>query len=179
MRLLYILTLSFLTGGFTFAQDTTQPVIDLEVAPLVSVSGDLRVGHQIPLGWAANSSVACFPATRFIEYRGNHVFYRIILPPYSIMKIKLSPKDSKNRINLYALRLGMGSEVLPPDIDRAVSCEASYPIWAGSPNPLSPAEPQSVEYLSIRNPYSILIGVAGAEKVQKGEFDLEIEISER
>lgn len=165
--------------SYTVAQDTLQAVTNLEVAPVVAVSGNLNTGRQIPLRWAANSSVACFPATRFNEFEGNHLFYRITLPAYAQMKITVTPKNAKTRINLYALRLGVNSDVLPPDISRAVSCEASYPIWAGTPNLSAHSEAQSVEYISIRNPYSILIGVAGATGVLAGEFDLQVEITER
>ncbi|MBX2870658.1 MAG: hypothetical protein KTR30_01120, partial [Saprospiraceae bacterium] len=38
--------------------------------------GVLDQGQTMPLRWAENSSVACFPGTRFVEYQGNHVLYR-------------------------------------------------------------------------------------------------------
>ena len=128
---------------------------------------------------AANSQVACFPGTRFNEFEGNHLLYQVQMPAGSKIVITVTPKNKKHRINLYALRLGVNSTVVPPAVPSAISCEASYPIYAGNPNYRAPAKPQSVEYISIRKPYNILIGVAGATGVTEGDFELKIEISKR
>ncbi|MEL6924089.1 MAG: hypothetical protein AAFO94_08580, partial [Bacteroidota bacterium] len=136
------------------------PVKDLEAKAKIMVSGNLQEGQTMPLQWAANSSVACFPGTRFNEYMGNHILYRVEMPARSKMNITVSPKDKKNRINVYALRLGADSMVTPPNVSSCISCEASYPIYAGKPNYRKAAKPQSVEYISINKPYTILIGVA-------------------
>lgn len=157
----------------------TANIIDLETQQKIIVDGNLEIGTKMPLEWAANSSVACFPATRFNEYTGNHVLYRVEMPAYSKIEITVSPKSKKKRINLYALRLGAGSSDAPPEIFSAVSCEASYPKWAGTPNYRKPSKPKSVDYISIRNPYSILIGVAGAAGLSEGDYELKVKISKR
>ncbi|NET35130.1 MAG: hypothetical protein F6K19_24405 [Cyanothece sp. SIO1E1] len=141
--------------------------------------GALDQGQTMPLRWAENSSVACFPGTRFVEFQGNHVLYRMQMPAYSDLKITVQPKDPKHRINIYALRLGVNNMDTPPNISRAISCEAGYPIYAGQPNLNAPAEAQSVSYISVARPYSILIGVAGAKGVLEGAYELKVELKER
>ena len=179
-RIIFILwasLLPFLTQGQN-EQDCFE-VNFLDSNSKVQVNGNLKNGCTMPLRWAENSSVACFPGTRFNEFLGNHILYSIELPAASKMKITVTPKSKKKRINLYALRLGANNSDSPPNISRAISCEASYPIYAGKPNLRKPSKPQSVEYISIRKPYTIVIGVAGAKGVVEGDFDLEIEISQR
>lgn len=141
--------------------------------------GTLDQGETMPLRWAENSSVACFPGTRFVEFQGNHVLYRMQMPAYSDLKITVEPNDSKHRINIYALRLGINNMDTPPNISRAISCEAGYPIYAGQPNFNAPAEARSVSYISVARPYNILIGVAGAKGVLEGGYKLKVELKER
>ena len=161
----------------SFAQTN---VIDLRMEQSSgTIEGNLSQGFEMPLRWAESSQIACFPATRFNEFRGHHLLYRIPMPAYAEMKITLSPKDRKYRINLYALRLGINNVAVPPDISSAISCEASYPLYAGTPNLGAPSEPQSVEFISIRKGYNIVIGVAGAEGVTEGDFELRIDIEKR
>jgi hypothetical protein len=146
------------------------------------VSGNLKNGTKLStLRWAERSSVACFPGTRFEQFTGNHVFYRITLPPASSMKIKVVAKNGK-AINLYALRQGMRRQSVPPNVTSAISCEASYPIYANLASGRrvhGKKRETKVEYISIRSAYSILIGVAGANGLTEGDFDLQIEIKSR
>ncbi|MEZ5042158.1 MAG: hypothetical protein R2828_19835 [Saprospiraceae bacterium] len=160
---------------------TERPVYAIEVAQNMTTSfeGNLEQGATMPLRWAENSSVACFPGTRFIEFQGNHVFYRMTMPAYSDLKITVKPKDGKSRINLYALRLGLNNMSLPPDISSAISCEAAYPLYAGTPNFNIAAEDQSVSYISVNKAYQILIGVAGAKGFTSGDYILEVQMKER
>lgn len=147
------------------------------------VTGDLKNGGKLSsLKWAENSAVACFPGTRFEMFNGNHVFYRIEMPAASAMTITVTPKDSK-AINLYALRQGMKQQQNPPDITSAISCEASYPIYANVSKTKKVSNKddgvRKVEYISVNSPYSILIGIAGAEGLTEGEFTLNVEIKAR
>ncbi len=163
------------------AQDTPEYEIqDLEVQLGTNeFTGNLSSGKLMPLRWAANSSVACFPATRFVEFKGNHVLYRMEMPKYSSLRITVIPKNKKARTNVYALRLGINNYDNPPNISSCISCEAGYPIYVGTPSPRMPAKPQSVEYISVNRPYNILIGVAGIEGVVEGEYTLKIELASR
>lgn len=170
----------FLLGFYSNAQtnDDCHEVTFLESKSQIIVKGNLKDGCTMPLKWAEKSSVACFPGTRFNEFKGNHILYNVELPAQSNMTITVSPK-SKKRINLYAVRTGINSSDAPPNLSRAISCESAYPIYAGKTNYKKPTKPQSVEYMSINKSYNIVIGVAGAIDVTEGDFELKIEIIER
>lgn len=148
----------------------------LDTQSEISVKGNLQDGCIMPLDWAQNSSVACFPGTRFVEYQGNHMLYSVEMPAASDMTITVTPANKKDRINLYALRLGINNSATPPEIFSAISCEASYPAYFGKPNLKKASKPQSIEYMSIKKPYTIVIGVAGANGVDAGSYELEINI---
>lgn len=147
------------------------------------VTGNLKDGQKLSsLRWAERSSVACFPGTRFEMFNGNHVLYRMTMPAASEMTIVVEPKDGK-AINLYALRQGMRRQQNPPDITSSISCEASYPIYANVSKTRRVKNKDDgtrrVEYISVNSPYSILIGIAGAEGLTEGDFTLKVEIKAR
>lgn len=146
------------------------------------ISGNIKDGQKINLRWAESSQVACFPGTRFEMFNGNNVFYRVTLPAASSMKITVTPSDGK-AINLYALRQGLKDQVVPPNVTSAISCEASYPIYANVSKTKRVTNKddgtRKVEYISVNSAYSILIGVAGAEGLTDGDFKLKIEINPR
>lgn len=147
------------------------------------VTGNLSDGVRIlNLRWAENSSVACFPGTRFEMFNGNHVLYRMTMPAQAVMTITVVPKEGK-RINLYALRQGMTRQQNPPDVTSAISCEAKYPIYAdvSKTRRVRNADDgtRTIEYMSINSPYSILIGVAGANGLAEGEFTLKVDFKSR
>lgn len=134
------------------------------------------------LNWAAQSSVAAFPGTRFEMFNGHHVLYRIALPAASQITITLTPEKGK-LINLYALRLGTDDASLPPNISRAISAEASYPRYANLGGGRKVSDPDNgvrkIEFMSIDRPYSIVIGVAGAQGLSEGDYKLSINFSGR
>lgn len=196
-----ILIIVFALSGVALAQmtavgpkakkQTTEKQKPITVKPLKlpegynagEVAGNIKDGTKLSsLRWAERSSVACFPGTRFEMFNGNHVFYRITLPAASAMKIIVTPADGK-KINLYALRQGMRSQPVPPNVESAISCEASYPIYANVSKTKRVTNKddgtRKVEYISVNSPYSILIGVAGAEGLTEGDFKLKIEIKSR
>ena len=178
-KTLFVLIFILSSINLIMAQEEHK-VTDIELAGSTSIiTGNLADGATMPIRWAESSQVACFPGTRFVEFQGNHVLYRMVMPAYSELKITVTPKDRKNRTNIYALRLGANNYDLPPNISSAISCEAGYPLYAGNPNLRAPAQPQSVEYISVNKPYNIVIGVAGAKDVLAGEFELKIELKSR
>ncbi len=168
------------------AQTTTAPKVTNITMPANSnsgqVEGNLKDGQKIALRWAEQSNVACFPGTRFEMFDGNHVFYRIAMPAGSRLTVTVTPKTGK-AINLYALRQGANETAAPPNISRAISCEASYPIYANKVGGgrVSNADDgkRKIEYISVGSPYSILIGVAGANGLTEGDFTLSITIAGR
>ena len=186
-KTLHLIFTTLILSFAVFAQSDEKPKVTTLTLPAGSnsgqVSGDIKDGMKLSsLRWAERSSVACFPGTRFEQFNGNHVFYRITLPRASAMKVVVEPKDGA-KINLYALRQNMRQTPIPPNITRAISCEASYPIYAnlggGRRVKNKDTGVRKVEYISVNSPYSILIGVAGAEGLTAGAFDLKIEIKPR
>ncbi len=144
---------------------------------------NLRDGVKIlNLRWAESSQVACFPGTRFEMFNGNQVLYRMTMPAASNMKITLVPAKGK-KMSLYALRQGMRSQQTPPNITRAISCEARYQIYANVSKTRRVTNKddgsRTVEYVSVNSPYSILIGVAGADGLTEGDFTLKVKITPR
>ncbi|MCH2192776.1 hypothetical protein [Kordia sp.] len=78
------------------------------------------------LSWAANSSVACFPATKNQKFSGNHVFYTTAIPRRSEMFTKVIPKNKKHNFSLYVYQVGVNNEQLPTNLNSCVTCEADY-----------------------------------------------------
>ena len=159
--------------------DKEYPVIELDSQSEMSIKGNLNNGSIMPLEWATNSSVACFPSTRFNEFRGNHILYRITLPAASEIDITVTPTNKKDRINVYALRFGEDNLSAPPEVSSAISCEAGYTIYTGQPNYKIANKPKSVSLMSIQKSYTIVIGVAGAIDTMEGDYELGIKIKKR
>ncbi len=140
---------------------------------VVEVKGNLSAGKTISLPWAAKSSVACFPATEFDNFKGNHVFYGLQLPKESVVTITAVPDDPKTDINLYALQLGATDfSRVPPNIPSATTCEASYDQKTDS----NPGVTEKVTLNATTNPYNVVIGVAGPKGVLTGGFTLKVEL---
>ncbi|MCA9781321.1 MAG: hypothetical protein KC800_31600 [Candidatus Eremiobacteraeota bacterium] len=174
----------FVLSSLALAQEPVVTPLNLpEGSNVGEITGNIDKGQIIPMGWAESSSVALVPATRFEQFNGNQVFYRITMPAASVINIKMKPQDGK-KINLYALRQSaQGAQEVPPNVTRAISSEASYPIYAnmGGGRRVQNEDKgyREVEFMSVNRPYSILIGVSGAEGETEGEFLLRIEIKSR
>ncbi|MBS2015930.1 MAG: hypothetical protein JST00_23785 [Deltaproteobacteria bacterium] len=141
----------------------------------VSVQGSIDGGVQIPLGFAAQSSVACFPGTVNAHYSGNQIAYSFDIPPATTAKIELVPVDSSTDLSLYAYSVGPSFPALPPSLSSVVSCEASPPTNR-APNP---GAKEAVELVAIRNPYKAFVVVAGAQGAKTGRFTLNVTLSGR
>jgi hypothetical protein len=151
-------------------------------SPAGEITGNIAEGQKMSLDWAAQSSVAAFPGTRFEMFDGNHVLYRVNLPAASEITITLTPENGK-LINLYALRQGVNETASPPNISTAISAEASYPRYANLGAGKTVSNPDNgvrkVQLMSIDRPYSILIGVAGAQGLTEGVYKLHVQIDGR
>lgn len=185
MRLPNIITLLLLCLASTaWAQEVKVTPLNLpEGSNAGTITGNIKEGVKIPMQWAEQSSVALVPATRFEQFNGNHLLYRIEMPAASVIKIRMQPAKGK-KINLYALRQSAaGPHEVPPNVTRAISSEASYPIYAnlGGGRKVKNKDKgyREVEFMSVSSPYSILIGVAGAEGEVEGDFQLTIGITKR
>ena len=183
-NLLSNLVLLLFLASVAVAQEPVVTPLNLpEGSNVGEITGNINKGQIIPMGWAESSQVALVPATRFEQFNGNQVFYRIMMPAASVITIKMRPEEGK-KINLYALRQSArGAQEVPPNVTRAISSEASYPIYAnmGGGRRVQNQDNglREVEFMSVNRPYSILIGVAGAEGETDGEFLMRIEIKSR
>ncbi|PTX63653.1 hypothetical protein C8N46_101255 [Kordia periserrulae] len=162
----------------TFAQ---KQVYSLKVSPnsTTSYEGNLSSGEKIPdLSWAANSSVACFPATQNQKFTGNHVLYSTMIPKYSEMFITVIPKNKKHNFSLYAYIVGETNEAVPPNLNSCITCEADYKWdrkWRGKTQDHS----RKVRINAINRSYKVVIGVVGAEGLTEGDYELKIEVKSR
>lgn len=184
MKKLALLLFTLCLSAVVFAESGTKvtPLTLPEGSPAGEITGNIKDGQKIDLNWAAQSSVAAFPGTRFEMFNGNHVFYRITLPAASQITLTLTPQKGK-LINLYALRQGIDETAVPPNISSAISAEASYPRYAnlggGRKTTSRDDGVRKIEFMSIDRPYSILVGVAGAQGLAEGDYKLHVEISGR
>lgn len=151
-------------------------VVKSEKGKKIEVKGKLEAGAPIAdLTWAANSSVACFPATQNEKFRGNHVLFATELPPTSEMTITVVPTDPSADLSIYAYSVGTTSTALPPALPSCVSCEAEH-RWDRPKKNRTQDHTRSVKLNAIRNPYNVVIGVTGPATATKGEFTLVIDL---
>ena len=118
-----------------------------------------------------------------LEKPGSSVLGCIALPAASVIKVRLTPAKGK-KINLYGLRQSAnGQQQIPPNVTSAISSEASYPIYANTGGGRRVSNPdkgyREIEFMSVNRPYSILLGVSGAEGETEGDFTLRITINGR
>jgi hypothetical protein len=132
-----------------------------------TVLGRIDGGTKIDLAWAANSAVACFPATQNASYDGNHVVYAVDLPSYSELVVTVKPMNASVDLSLYGYTVSSTDTTsLPPSVSSVVSCEASS---GNSPNP---GASETIKLIATKNPYRAYFGVAGAGGATTGGFQL-------
>ena len=150
-----------------------------EKGKVITYTGDLAEGCKIyDMTWAARSSMACFPGTQNSKFSGNHIFFVTELPPYSDMLITLIPDDKKANMSLYAYQDGTTKDVYPPDVSSCVSCEADHK-WDYPKKGKTQDHTRSVKLNAIQNPYRVVIGIAGADGLTTGTFQLKIQVTGR
>jgi hypothetical protein len=138
--------------------------------------GDLASGVKIQdLSWAENSAVACFPATQNTKFRGNHILYVTEIPANSKMYITLIPDDKNANMSLYAYMTGTNSDAVVPNLSSCVTCEADHK-WDYPKKGKTQDHTRSVYLNSTSNSYRVVIGVAGADALDKGTFVVQIKI---
>lgn len=148
--------------------------IEAKGGSVVEIKGKLEAGKTIPLTWAASSSVACFPATEFDNFKGNHVFYATALPKQSVMKVTVVPDNKALDVNVYALQVSSTDFArVPPRMPTATACEAGY----NQQTETNPGVTESVTLNATTNPYNVVIGVAGPKGVVAGGYTLKIELT--
>ncbi|MEO0898081.1 MAG: hypothetical protein AAFY71_16850 [Bacteroidota bacterium] len=153
-------------------------VEDLNSAPAntSTIQGDLSSGEVMTeLDWAANSSVACFPATRFIEFQGNQLYYKAEIPQGKEMVITVTPTGERKRINVFGYIDFDGTNT--PPVNSVISCEAGYELYVGQPDLTKPGEAQSISFSqAVNRGFTVFVCVSGAKDVLDGTFDLTFEL---
>lgn len=141
-----------------------------------SFTGNINTGIVLnSLDWAASGGVACFPGTRFVEFQGNQVFYQVTIPKRTELLVSLRPTGDKQRINVYGYLHFNGQNV--PPIERCISCEAGYPIYAGKPNLRDAGGERKISFSqAINRSYTALVVVSGAKDVLEGDYELTFEL---
>ncbi|QED27716.1 hypothetical protein FRD01_10820 [Microvenator marinus] len=153
-------------------------VITLDANGDGSTTGNLADGSCVNLDWAERSDVACFPATQFERFEGNHTFFTLDepIPPRSELVVTVTPQNNAD-VNVYAFIMGDYEHILPPNVTNT-ACRTSYSLQGPNPG--------EVETIRIQNPtenamYNVMIGVAGdAQTGQSGAFtvDANLEVAQ-
>ena len=177
---LFILLILFVSDTGFAQYPSHVKVVKIQPNKIISLRGNLAGGRVISdLSWASQSSVACFPATQNSKFTGNHILYAVELPKYSTIKIILKPKNKDANLSLYAYSVGATNTTsVVPNLSSCVSCEADYK-WDRPHRGKTQDETRSVELRAINNPYKVIIGVAGADKLTTGGYTLSIELMGR
>ncbi len=150
--------------------------LTLDASGKAEVSGDLAAGGVVDLGWAANSSMACFPTTENLNFEGNHVVYTVALPKQSDLYVTATPSSPSLDVSVYAYQTSATSpSPVPPNVTSATSCEAGYDAKKDS----NPGVAEKAHLTSTTNPYNVLIGVAGPKGVAAGSYKLLVEVKPR
>jgi hypothetical protein len=159
------------TGLSDWPNQVTTLALDAEGE--ASATGNLSSGACSSLGFAAESDVACFPATQFAPYAGNHVFYALEqpIPPGSYVTISAHATDGGD-ISLYGLQMGATTYQVPPAVTSAISCEASAHEVNGGDEVISFYNPSST------SSYNVMFGVAGALGDAAGAFEVHAHLVE-
>lgn len=174
MRLVSAVVIALLAASSAFADEgwpKNVTAVKLEKGKTVTVQGKLESGAPVDLGFAAKSSVACFPATQNEKFRGPHVFFGTQLPPRSIVELTVTPADPSQDLSIYAYEIGTNAHTLPPDLSSCVSCEAEHK-WDRPKRGKTQDHTRTVKLNAIGNPYNVVIGVSGTAAATKGAFTL-------
>ena len=134
-------------------------------------SASLDSGACTNLDFAANSSVACFPATQFDKYNGNQVFFALDepMPPNSVLTISVIPEAGTD-VSIYGYQAASNSYSVPPAVASVLSCEES--LSYGAPNP---GEAETISFYNpTGNSYNTFFAVAGVDGLTTGDFDIHI-----
>jgi len=138
-----------------------------------TIEGDLNEGEVIDLNWADQSTVACWPGTENDNFTGPHVFYGSYIPRSSKLTATATPAEGVD-LSLYVIELLSDEYDVPPNLERCVSCEASYDAISNS----NPGEVESTYVTAIDSPYNVLIGIAGAAGHTSGGFSLSVSLED-
>jgi hypothetical protein len=138
--------------------------------------GDLADGAVIEdLSWASTSSNACWPATENTYFRGNHVFFVSSIPPNAELTVTVIPDDVNTNLSIYGFQLGTNTTNFPPDISSCVACESERK-WDRPKVGKTQDHTRSIYFNSTTDSYRVVIGVAGADGLKTGTFNIKFDL---
>lgn len=175
------LLLTFLFNAVMDAQNNVPIQLDIHSTDNpIQVYGNLADGFLMnDLSWAWNSSVACFPKTQEEKFTGHHVLHQIDLPAYTSLEITVIPNDRSANFSLYAYEVGqVRSNNTVPNLSSCVRCEADHERDHSRRGGQDHTR-KVTDILALRNPYQVVIGVAGANGLKQGEYELQIKVKKR
>jgi hypothetical protein len=141
-------------------------------------TGNLSEGVFIhDLSWASTSSMACFPGTQNSKFTGKHVLFSTTVPENAEITITVIPDDKNANFSIYAIQTGLSATALPPDITTCISCEAEHK-WDYQKVNRTQDHTRYVELNSVGGQYRVVVGVVGADKLDKGGFTLKFDIKQ-
>ncbi len=133
-----------------------------------SLDGGLPMCSQ---DFAWSSQVACYPAPQADLYSGAVRMYALELPKAGQLTLRVTP-DPGVDISAFALQMGTSSFYTPPHVPTAI-CEQSPKKNFDSEG--GPGRTETLTIVSTKNPYHVLLVVAGAHGAAKGGFTVEVD----
>lgn len=173
LSLINIIFLSILS----FSQNSEKLTwLDATDLPL-EILGNLSQGQKMnDISWAWNSSNACFPQTQSKKFSGHHVLYAIDLPTYTEYEITLIPKDKNSNFSLYAYQVGTITNAnIVPNLPSCLRCEADHKWDYKKKDQVQDHTRKIRDILATTNSYQVIIGVAGAEGLAEGKYELVVQ----
>ena len=176
MKKLLILTL--FVSLHVFGQDTAISRILIETGKENIYKANLNEGIFIKdLSWAWSSQNACFIETQKSKFTGKHVFFTGIMPAHSITSVEVVPVDKKANISVYAYQINLDEDFLVPDLPHCITCEADFNRDYRKRNRHQSYFRKIGDFTAIDYSYRLVIGVAGANGLDQGEFYIKIKTS--
>lgn len=146
-----------------------------ELNKVISFKDNISNGVLIKdLSWAWNSSVACFPETQKLSFTGKHILFQTEIPPKSEMTITLKPSNKRSKLSLYGYQVGINSTAIIPHLSSCISCEANH-----NQSKQATSNNRNISFTAINRPYKIVIGIAGENNLNEGEFVFDISVKSR
>ncbi len=174
MKIIYLSVFS-LISVFCWAQHTAIPVA-IGRDSVAIVRGDLAAGSPMEdLSWAWSSSNACFVETQKHKFTGHHRLFITELPSYSELTVTVIPDDPEANFSIYGYSMGTTREDIVPNLSSCVTCEADYK-WDYRYRGRTQDHSRTIRFNAIRNPYRVVVGVAGADGLAAGTFRLEYDL---
>ena len=149
-----------------------EPTID----KIVSYKANLSEGTYLnDLSWAWDSANACFPETQKNKFTGKHIFFTGIIPAGTETTVTIIPTDKNANFSLYAYQIQLDEDFVVPNLPHCVTCEADHKRKYNRVGKPRQNHTRTISnFIALHNSYRIVIGVTGANKINEGEFIIEI-----